>query len=119
MDEFLEGRATRSVYHGILKALEAGAVASRQRLTETVLATHFGVGRNAMREAMQRFLADAKSIPERPVIGLGAALRDVLHGLLKAVASLIGRPAIGLEQRLDRDPIDQGQQLPRTIDGIC
>lgn len=57
MDDFLEGGASQSVYHGILKALEAGAVVPGQRLTESELATQFGVGRNAVREAMQRLSA--------------------------------------------------------------
>lgn len=57
MDDFIEGGASQSVYHGILKALEAGAVVPGQRLTESELAAQFGVGRNAVREAMQRLSA--------------------------------------------------------------
>lgn len=57
MDDFLEGGASQSVYHGILKALEAGAVVPGQRLVESELAAQFGVGRNAVREAMQRLSA--------------------------------------------------------------
>lgn len=55
-DDFLQG-ASQSVYHGILKSLEAGDVVPGQRLTETELATQFGVGRNAVREALQRLSA--------------------------------------------------------------
>jgi len=57
MDDFLEGGASQSVYHGILKALEAGTVVPGQRLIESELAAQFGVGRNAVREAMQRLAA--------------------------------------------------------------
>jgi DNA-binding GntR family transcriptional regulator len=56
MDDFLQG-ASQSVYHGILKSLEAGEVVPGQRLTEAELAAQFGVGRNAVREAMQRLSA--------------------------------------------------------------
>lgn len=56
MDDLLQG-ASQSVYHGILKSLEAGEVVPGQRLTEAELAAQFGVGRNAVREAMQRLSA--------------------------------------------------------------
>jgi DNA-binding GntR family transcriptional regulator len=57
MEEFLGGGASQSVYHGILKALESGVVVPGQRLTEAELAAQFGIGRNAVREAMQRLAA--------------------------------------------------------------
>jgi len=46
--------ATDRVYHGILRALEQQKLVPGQRLIETDLATRFKVGRNAVREAMQR-----------------------------------------------------------------
>ena len=49
--------ASHSVYRGILHALETGAVVPGQRLIESELSDHFGVGRNAVREAMQRLAA--------------------------------------------------------------
>src|SRR3546814_7324942 len=46
--------ATQRVYLGILQDLEKHRMVPGQRLVETELALHFGVGRNAVREAMQR-----------------------------------------------------------------
>lgn len=46
--------ASHRVYLGILQDLEHHRLAPGDRLTETELATRFGVGRNAVREAMQR-----------------------------------------------------------------
>lgn len=46
--------ASDRVYHGILQALEQHRMVPGQRLIETELALQFGVGRNAVREAMQR-----------------------------------------------------------------
>lgn len=49
--------ASHSVYRGILRALEDGSLVPGQRLIESELAAQFGVGRNAVREAMQRLAA--------------------------------------------------------------
>lgn len=57
MEEFSGEGASLSVYRGILISLEAGNVVPGQRLIESELATQFGVGRNAVREAMQRLAA--------------------------------------------------------------
>jgi DNA-binding GntR family transcriptional regulator len=46
--------ASRRVYLGILEDLEQHRMVPGQRLVETDLAKDFGVGRNAVREAMQR-----------------------------------------------------------------
>jgi len=45
------------VYRGILDDLEQGRMVPGQRLAETDLAARFGVGRNAVREAMQQLAA--------------------------------------------------------------
>jgi len=50
------GSAQR-VYSGILEDLETGLMVPGQRLVETDLAQAFGVGRNAVREAMQHLAA--------------------------------------------------------------
>ncbi len=47
----------RQVYLGIVQDLERGRMVPGQRLIETDLATRFGVGRNAVREAMQHLAA--------------------------------------------------------------
>ena len=46
--------ASQRVYLGIMADLEDGNMVPGQRLVETELASRFGVGRNAVREAMQR-----------------------------------------------------------------
>jgi len=46
--------ASRRVYLGIMQDLEERRMVPGQRLVETELAIRFGVGRNAVREAMQR-----------------------------------------------------------------
>lgn len=46
--------ASQRVYLGIMADLEDGSMVPGQRLVETELAGRFGVGRNAVREAMQR-----------------------------------------------------------------
>ncbi len=45
--------AGRRVYLGMLGELEAGRLVPGQRIVETELATHYAVGRNAVREALQ------------------------------------------------------------------
>jgi DNA-binding GntR family transcriptional regulator len=57
MEELSGEGASHSVYRGILEALEAGSVIPGQRLIESELSDQFGVGRNAVREAMQRLAA--------------------------------------------------------------
>ena len=49
--------AARKVVHGVLEDLDRGRVVPGQRLVETELAGRFGVGRNAVREAMQQLAA--------------------------------------------------------------
>lgn len=49
--------AARAVYVGILKDLESARIVPGQRLIETELAQRYGVGRNAVREAMQHLAA--------------------------------------------------------------
>jgi DNA-binding GntR family transcriptional regulator len=57
MQELSGEGASQSVYRGILMSLESGIVVPGQRLIESELAVQFGVGRNAVREAMQRLAA--------------------------------------------------------------
>jgi DNA-binding GntR family transcriptional regulator len=49
--------SVQHVYRGLLADLDHGRMAPGQRLVETELAERFGVGRNAVREAMQRLAA--------------------------------------------------------------
>lgn len=50
--------ASDTVFFGILKGLERRTFVPAQRLAETDLASQFGVGRNSVREALQRLAAD-------------------------------------------------------------
>lgn len=50
--------ASDTVFFGILKGLELGSFVPGQRLVETDLVTEFGVGRNSVREALQRLAAE-------------------------------------------------------------
>jgi DNA-binding GntR family transcriptional regulator len=56
MDDHPAGSVQR-VYRGLLADLDHGRMVPGQRLVETDLAERFGVGRNAVREAMQRLAA--------------------------------------------------------------
>ncbi|AQV94075.1 GntR family transcriptional regulator [Cupriavidus necator] len=50
--------ASDIVFFGIISDLESGSFVPGQRLVETDLVTHFGVGRNSVREALQRLAAE-------------------------------------------------------------
>lgn len=50
--------ASDIVFQGILRELETHSLVPGQRLVEVDLAAHFGVGRNSVREALQRLAAE-------------------------------------------------------------
>jgi DNA-binding GntR family transcriptional regulator len=50
--------ASQVVADGVLRALEEGRLSPGQRLVEADVAIRFGVGRNAVREGLQRLAAD-------------------------------------------------------------
>ncbi|MFJ4292798.1 GntR family transcriptional regulator [Cupriavidus sp. NPDC089707] len=50
--------ASDTVFFGIMNGLDLGSFVPGQRLVETDLVTHFGVGRNSVREALQRLAAE-------------------------------------------------------------
>ncbi len=50
--------ASDTVFHGIVRCLEAQTLVPGQRLVEVDLAAQFGVGRNSVREALQRLAAE-------------------------------------------------------------
>lgn len=53
-----DGSASDTVFFGIMSGLELGSFVPGQRLVETDLVAHFGVGRNSVREALQRLAAE-------------------------------------------------------------
>ncbi|MBV1688866.1 GntR family transcriptional regulator [Novosphingobium sp. G106] len=57
--------ASQKVYFGIMRDLEAHRMVPGQRLIETDLAQRFGVGRNAVREAIQRLAVRGVVDPRR------------------------------------------------------
>lgn len=52
------GAAIRTVIEGVIELLEAGRLAPGQRLIESQLCERFGVGRNTVREGLQRLAAE-------------------------------------------------------------
>lgn len=50
--------AADHVFYGVVRGLETQRFVPGQRLAEVDLATHFAVGRNSVREALQRLAAD-------------------------------------------------------------
>ncbi|MEA3012545.1 MAG: hypothetical protein QOD42_1090 [Sphingomonadales bacterium] len=106
--------ASQRVYAGILADLDERRMAPGQRLVEGDLAARFGVGRNAVREALQRLSA-------RGVVDLspfrGAAIRRVeaaealeVLEVADAVTSLAFRTAAGRF-----DPALHGAMLAAAI----
>lgn len=123
--------ASDSVFFGIVNALEAQQVVPGQRLLEMELASHYGVGRNSVREALQRL--EAEGIVEL-ARNRGAAVRlltlqqtlDVLDvaermtGLLaRSAARGLANPAQGaslaaaLEQLAQADRHDDADGFAR------
>lgn len=58
LDPAGDGSASDTVFYGIVNGLELQRFVPGQRLVETDLAAHFGVGRNSVREALQRLAAE-------------------------------------------------------------
>jgi DNA-binding GntR family transcriptional regulator len=50
--------ASDAIFYGVVHGLEAQRFVPGQRLVESDLASQFGVGRNSVREAIQRLAAD-------------------------------------------------------------
>ena len=66
--------AIRVIIEGVIEMLEAGRLAPGQRLVETELCLRFGVGRNTVREGLQRLAAEGIVELQR---NRGARLREV------------------------------------------
>lgn len=116
------------VFQGILRELEAHALVPGQRLVEVDLAAHFGVGRNSVREALQRLAAEGVIELSRHK---GAAIRslsqqetlDVLD-VAERMLGLLARTAVrGLEQASARtslqDTLEQLAQADQAQDGAA
>lgn len=102
--------ASDTVFFGIVSGLELGGFAPGQRLVETDLVAHFGVGRNSVREALQRLAAEGiVDLPRhRGAIIRRLSLQETLDVLdvaermtgLLARAATRGRGNRGLAQAL-------------------
>ncbi|GAB3327720.1 GntR family transcriptional regulator [Bordetella tumulicola] len=120
--------ASDLVFQGILRELEAHTLVPGQRLVEVDLAAHFGVGRNSVREALQRLAAEGVIELSRHK---GAAIRslslqetlDVLD-VAERMLGLLARTAIrGLDLPLARgslqDTLQQLRQADQAQDNVA
>lgn len=116
------------VFQGILRELETHALVPGQRLVEVDLAAHFGVGRNSVREALQRLAAEGVIELSRHK---GAAIRslslqetlDVLD-VAERMLGLLARTAVrGLNQPSARgslqDTLQQLVQADQAQDSVA
>lgn len=108
--------ASDTVYFGIVNGLDTHHVVPGQRLVEADLAAQFGVGRNSVREALQRLAAEGviEIVRHKGAVVCSLSLRETLDvldvaerltGLLartaaRAVAN--GGPRQALEHALER-----------------
>lgn len=94
--------ASERVYLGIMQDLEARRMVPGQRLIETELAQRFGVGRNAVREAIQRLAVRGVVDPSR---NRSPSIRQLdlaeAHEILDVAAALTGLAARSAADRFD------------------
>jgi DNA-binding GntR family transcriptional regulator len=94
--------ASQRVYHGIMLDLEARRMVPGQRLIETDLAHRFNVGRNAVREAIQRLAVRGVVDPNR---NKSPAIRQLdlaeTHEILDVAAELTGLAAKAAARKFD------------------
>lgn len=102
--------ASQRVYLGIMQDLEARRMVPGQRLIETDLAQRFGVGRNAVREAIQRLAVRGVVDPSR---NKSPSIRHLdlaeTHEILDVAAALTGlaarAAALGFDIEQDGPPL--------------
>jgi DNA-binding GntR family transcriptional regulator len=75
--------ASDKVFYGIINGLDTHHFVPGQRLVESDLATHFGVGRNSVREALQRLAADGiiEIVRHKSAVVRSLSLRETLDVL--------------------------------------
>jgi DNA-binding GntR family transcriptional regulator len=113
--------ASRRVSRGIMKALESGQLTPGQRLIETDLAAKYGVGRNAVREAMQWLAAhgviDLSRFRSASLRQLDAAeTEDVLEVATAIVGLLASRAARSYSADLHKETIEESLTEIRCSD---
>lgn len=108
--------ASDAVYFGIVNGLDTHLVVPGQRLVEVDLAAQFGVGRNSVREALQRLAADGiiEVVRHKGAVVCSLSLRETLDVLdvAERLTGLLARAAAravaqggatqALEHALDR-----------------
>jgi len=96
--------ASQRVYHGIMLDLEARRMVPGQRLIETDLAHRFNVGRNAVREAIQRLAVRGVVDPSR---NKSPSIRQLdlaeTHEILDVAAALTGLAAKAAARNFDAE----------------
>ena len=89
--------ASDTVFYGVVNGLEAQRFAPGQRLVEVDLAQQFGVGRNSVREALQRLAADGivDSFRHRGVAIKSLSAQQTLdvHDVAERMTGLLARSA--------------------------
>jgi DNA-binding GntR family transcriptional regulator len=108
--------ASQAVVEGVIAALDEGRLSPGQRLVEADLCLRFGVGRNAVREALQRLASEGvvelnrhrgatiREVPPDQALRI-LDLTELLVGLAaRAAAQGVGAPgaAAQVRQALDR-----------------
>lgn len=106
--------ASERVYLGIMQDLEARRMVPGQRLIETELAQRFGVGRNAVREAIQRLAVRGVVDPSR---NRSPSIRQLdlaeTQEILDVAAALTGLAARSAADRFD--PCRDGAMLDAAM----
>lgn len=89
--------ASERVYRGIMQDLEDGRMVPGQRLIETELAQRFAVGRNAVREAIQRLsvrgVVDSTRFRSPAIRQIDAGETDEILDVAEALTVLAARAA--------------------------
>nr|WP_281061280.1 GntR family transcriptional regulator [Sphingobium sp. Sx8-8] len=112
--------ASERVYRGIMQDLEAHRMVPGQRLVETELALRFGVGRNAVREAIQRLAVRGVVDPSRfrspSIRQLDLAETNEILDVAAAMTGLAARlAAIAYSAARDRAALDAAMAMLAEI----
>jgi len=109
--------ASQRIYRGIMRDLEEGRLVPGQILSETGMAGQYGVGRNAVREAMQHLAA-------RGVVDLSRnrspTIRRLDHAETLEILDVAGAlTALAVQAAALRyDPVVHGAQIAGALDAL-
>ncbi len=109
--------ASQRIYRGIMRDLEEGRLVPGQILSETGMAGQYGVGRNAVREAMQHLAA-------RGVVDLSRnrspTIRRLDHAETLEILDVAGAlTALAVQAAALRyDPVAHGAQIAGALDTL-